>query len=320
MTYTHLTMKELCWIEHYYECATPVKTIAGKLSRSLQTIYNVVNRLKAGCSIQDYYDNYKANKKKCGRKKEVLTLDELDYIWEKTKLGWAPDIIVNVDGSPLTISAKTLYRRFQDDHRLNIAVLPMQGKRKPNGYIEKRGKDSFCLTIHERDKLFPNLGQEVGHFEGDTIVGKNHQSRVITLAGRQFKSIITLKPQGNDATSVAKCLDEWLCVMPKHTIKSITFDRGKEFSKWKMLCNKHDIFIFFADPGTPSQRGLNENSNGLLRRDGLPKQTDFNDLTEEEIQTVAQFRNNIPRKSLAYKSPTEKLIEWIRSGSPSILA
>ncbi|BDP71542.1 hypothetical protein EfmAA94_27150 [Enterococcus faecium] len=54
---------------------------------------------------------------------------------------------------------------------------------------------------------------------------------------------------------------------PKNLFKSITFDCGKEFSNWKQISNVNDIAIYFADPGTPSQRGLNENSNGLLRRE-----------------------------------------------------
>lgn len=39
---------------------------------------------------------------------------------------------------------------------------------------------------------------------------------------------------------------------------------GKEFPNWKTISNKQDINIYFADPGTPYQRGLNGNSNGSL--------------------------------------------------------
>ena len=63
MTYSHLTMKELCWIEHYHELGLAVKTIAKKLSRSLQTIYNVVNALRRGQSNQAYYEAYQAKTK-----------------------------------------------------------------------------------------------------------------------------------------------------------------------------------------------------------------------------------------------------------------
>jgi IS30 family transposase len=187
----------------------------------------------------------------------------------------------------------------------------MQGLRKPKGHIERRGRGSFCLTIHERENIFPDMAKEFGHLEGDTIVGKNHRSRVITLAENLYKPIIALKLTGTDATAVAKRLGTWLSSLPKHIIRSITFDRGKDFSQWKRLCNKHDIYIFFADAGTPSQRPLNEHANGLLRRDGLPKGTYFNLWSEQNIQAVADFCNNIPRKSLDYKSPIEMLNTWI---------
>ncbi len=53
--------------------------------------------------------------------------------------------------------------------------------------------------------------------------------------------------------------------------KSIKFDCGKEFLNWKEISNVNDIDIYFADADTPSQRGLNERSNGLLRKNGLKK-------------------------------------------------
>lgn len=321
MTYTHLTMKELTWIDHYYEISTPVRIIAQKLGRSLQTIYNVVNYIKQGNTVQEYYDTYLENKKKCGRKSKKLSDSDISYIKEHESKGWTPDILCNHPSSPLKISTKTLYRRYKDDERLSQYNLPMKGKRKPNGYTEKRGgSQSFCLTIEDRERIFPNYESEYGHIEGDSIIGKAHKSRAITLAGRKFKTMTTLKPLSNCSIGVTKRLDEWLSNIPRYLIKSITFDRGKEFSGWRELCNKHDIYIFFADPGRPSQRAINENGNGLLRRDGLPKQTDFNDLSEEQIQSVAKFRNRIPRKSLGYKSPIEALSEWLGNSMSAILA
>lgn len=57
--------------------------------------------------------------------------------------------------------------------------------------------------------------------------------------------------------------------------------------------------------------GLNEHSNGLLRWDGLPKQTDFNELDEEFIQAVSHRRNRIPRKSLNYRTTLEVFLEHV---------
>lgn len=58
---------------------------------------------------------------------------------------------------------------------------------------------------------------------------------------------------------------------PRNFIKTIIFDCGKEFTTWKSICNNHDIYRFFADSGYSSQRRLNENSNGLLGKNGSPK-------------------------------------------------
>jgi IS30 family transposase len=79
-----------------------------------------------------------------------------------------------------------------------------------------------------------------------------------------------LKPEGRKAVDIENSINEWLQSVPKNLFKSITFDCGKEFSNWKSISNTNDIDIYFADPGTPSQRGLNEHSNGLLPKDGLP--------------------------------------------------
>ncbi|HAY1435846.1 TPA: IS30 family transposase, partial [Enterococcus faecium] len=176
---------------------------------------------------------------------------------------------------------------------------------------EKRGKQAFRRTIHERNSLYPHLTKEFGHLEVDTIVGVKHKSAVITLVECLSKVIITLKPTGRRAEDIENRLNDWFKSMPKHLFKSMTFDCGKEFSNWRSISNSNDIAIFFADPGTPSQRGLNEHSNGLLRRDGLPKTMDFRDTDETFIQSVASKRNHIPRKSLNYRTPLEVFLSCI---------
>ena len=85
--------------------------------------------------------------------------------------------------------------------------------------------------------------------------------------------------------------------VPSHLFRSITFDCGKEFSNSKSISNAHDIDIFFASPDCPSQRGLNEHSNGLLRQNGQPKQTDFTNISEHYLSAIADKRNRMPRKS-----------------------
>ena len=97
----------------------------------------------------------------------------------------------------------------------------------------------------------------------------------------------------------------------RHLFKFITFDCGEEFSNWKSLSNKYDIDIFLAEPGCQGQRGLNEQSNGLLKRDGLPKQMDFNGLSQNVLSAIADKRNRISRKSVNYQTPYQDFLSNI---------
>ena len=87
----------------------------------------------------------------------------------------------------------------------------------------------------------------------------------------------------------------------------------KEFSNWKSISNAHDIDIFFADPGCPGQRGLNEHSKGLLRRNGLPKQLDFTNISQNYLSATADKRNRISRKSLNYQTPYQVFLSYMKN-------
>ena len=111
---------------------------------------------------------------------------------------------------------------------------------------------------------------------------------------------LAIKSAGRKAIDIEEAFNQWFNQLPKHLFKSIIFDCDKEFSNWKSIGNNHDIDIYFADLGTPSQRALIENSNGLLRKNGMPKEMDFHPVLQDYISSVALRRNYIHRKSLDY--------------------
>lgn len=90
MTYTHITTDELVFIEAYFRHGTTVAQIAKRLGRARQTIHNVITHFKAGHTAIDYYQRYKENKKRCGRKQSVLPTSQQKYIEEKVAQGWTP--------------------------------------------------------------------------------------------------------------------------------------------------------------------------------------------------------------------------------------
>src|SRR5699024_8517014 len=239
ISYTYLTKTELVFIEEYHELGHTGRKIAKKLQRGHETIYRVIRQLGQGMTAMDIFLQYQANKARCGRKKIQLTSNEKEYIKEKVRDGWTPDVIVGRKERSISCSMRTLYRKFKSGE-FNQETLPMKGKRKPNGHQEKRGKQSFRRNIDNRKQEYPNYIEEFGHLEGDTIVGSQHKSAVITLVERLTKCIITIKPEGRKASDIEKALGKWFQELPRNLFKSITFDCGKEFSNWKSISNEYD--------------------------------------------------------------------------------
>ncbi len=71
-----------------------------------------------------------------------------------------------------------------------------------------------------------------------------------------------------------------------------------------MLQEALECQVYFADPFSAWQRGINEHTNGLLRR-YFPKSLNFRKLTQNDVEEVVKKLNNMPRKSLGYKTPYE---------------
>ena len=90
----------------------------------------------------------------------------------------------------------------------------------------------------------------------------------------------------------------------KDKVLTITSDNGIEFTRHQTIANALDADFFFADPYSSWQRGTNENTNGLVRQ-YFPKKTDFTNLSDSDIQKVADRLNNRPRKALAFRTPNE---------------
>jgi len=179
-----------------------------------------------------------------------------------------------------------------------------QDTKKREKTEEKRGKIANMLSIEERpeevaDRTVP------GHWEGDLILGKYKRSALGTLVERTTRYTI-LVPLGNrkDAISVREAYAEAFKTVPDELRKTLTYDQGKEMSEHQQFTIDTGMQVFFAHPGSPWERGTNENTNGLIRQ-YFPKGTDFSQISEDEIKKVQRKLNNRPRKALNFYKPDE---------------
>lgn len=174
--------------------------------------------------------------------------------------------------------------------------------RKRYGSNDRRGKIKNRVSIDERPEI---VGQRnrIGDWEGDTIIGKDRKSALLTMVERKTLYTVIVRLTGKRADLLADAAVEnmaWL----KDKIKTITFDNGLEFAQHEVIGEGLDADIYFAHPYASWERGTNENTNGLIRQ-YFPKKTDFNKVTDDQIQFVMDRLNSRPRESRGGCSPNE---------------
>lgn len=177
-------------------------------------------------------------------------------------------------------------------------------KRKPGKQEETRGKIAEMLSIEERpaevaDRSVP------GHWEGDLILGKYKRSALGTLVERTTRYTL-LVPLGDkkDAATVRRAYAKAFRSLPAELKKTLTYDQGKEMSEHQRFTIDTGLQVYFAHPGSPWERGTNENTNGLVRQ-YFPKGTDFSKVPIREIKHVQRELNDRPRAVLDYLKPDE---------------
>lgn len=171
-------------------------------------------------------------------------------------------------------------------------------RKKTYGAQDLRGIMSGRKRLASRP-VGANNRSRLGHWEGDTIIGKNHQGAALTLVDRKSRFTL-IEPLGRrTADNTRAAIEKSLRQYPQYA-KSITLDNGKEFTQHKLLESHLSVSIFFARPYASWERGTNENTNGLIRQ-YWKKDRPLHDLTEKDAIFVMDRLNHRPRKCLAIK-------------------
>jgi IS30 family transposase len=175
-------------------------------------------------------------------------------------------------------------------------------RRKRYGSYSRRGQLRNRVSIDERPAVVERRGR-YGDWEADTIIGKGQKQAIISLTERKARLTLLAKVQTREAKTVGQAVRQLLTPVADR-VHTITADNGKEFAEHETTAKALEANFYFAHPYASWERGLNENTNGLVRQ-YVPKQCHFDRITDEEIQTVTDKLNNRPRKCLAFKTPNE---------------
>ena len=325
-TYHRLTLVEREEISKGIWARETFTSIAERINFDVSCVSREVDR---NVKQKSYYSAIKAQNraelknKKRGRKK-ILEINEplKNYVYEKLTQEWSPEEIAKrikldyADDKDMRVSHKTIYQHIYCLPRGELKKELMQGLRKsrklrqPRKYAHSRKPDiTDIISISERpeearDRIVP------GHWEGDLIVGKRHNSAMGTLVERTTRLTLLVPLQKKDAFAVRTAMAKAFKRIPKQFRKTLTYDRGKEMAEHKLFTKETKIQVYFADPYSPWQRGTNENTNGLIRQ-YFPKGTDFNEVPISAIMEAERRLNSRPRKVLKFYTPSEKFYELI---------
>jgi IS30 family transposase len=155
------------------------------------------------------------------------------------------------------------------------------------------------VSIHDRPKAVDKR-KEFGNWEGDLIIyGITNPRNVTTLVERKTRFTKLIVNSSKRSIEVISGIKKAFAG-DSDALRSITFDRGKEFTYHSEISAK----TFFCDPASPWQKGTVENTNGRIRHI-MPARTTPRLFRQEHLDRVQKILNNTPRKILGYKTPEE---------------
>jgi IS30 family transposase len=331
-TYNHLSLEERAVMQVMLDHSCSLRAIARKLRRSASTISRELvrgggavteplaapspGRPRTACGYRCAKAHQRAQR--LARKARVACkMVAGNALWTRVidalRGGLSPEQasgILQRMPDAARISHETIYTALYamprgELRRQILELLPRghKSRRPRSAGTDRRGLMPGATSIDERptdinERLVP------GHWEGDLIKGTRNQSQIGTLVERKTLFTVLVALENATAEHTAQRFGFVLNRLDAAMRLSMTYDNGREMAHHKALSQTTVIQVYFAHPYSPWERGINENTNGVLRRT-LPKGTDLSLHSQADLDAIALHHNAKPRKSLGLKSPAE---------------
>jgi transposase, IS30 family len=309
--FAQLTIAQRYQIQTLNQLDIAQKDIAQHVNVSASTISRELCRNKPKTTTQYQAEVAQQQaQQRCQRSPYKLKDNLSKTVIEGLEKRWSPEQIsgvVALEAGKKVISHEAIYQfiyKQSTDNKPLIQYLRIGHKKryKKRGVAQKRGTIPNRVGIESRPTIV-DTNTQVGHWEGDTVIGFDHDGALLTVVERVTKWTCIVKLSGKHAHPLARAAVTKLgnCPLP---IKSITVDNGREFTQHEIITEGLKAPVFFARPYHSWERGLNENTNGLIRQ-YVPKQQRISSLTDEFVSSIENQLNHRPRKALGFLSPVQ---------------
>ena len=310
MNYKQLTENERYQIYAMNKAGHSQKEIAELLGRSASTISRELRRNRGlrGYRPAEAQRLSQARRREAHKARKITT-EVRGWIATLIRQELSPEQVVDylARHKHLSLHHETVYQLIYEDKaaggalytHLRVASRPY---RKRYGHYDRRGRIKHRVAIDERPAIVESR-RRIGDWEGDTILGKGGKSALLTMVERKTLYTVIRRLTGKQSALLAKAAVEGMETLTAK-ILTITLDNGLEFAGHEVIAQGLGADIYFAHPYASWERGTNENTHGLIRQ-YFPKETDFNQVSDEQIKQVMERLNNRPRKTRGGRSPNE---------------
>jgi IS30 family transposase len=224
---------------------------------------------------------------------------------------WSPEQVAGrlLREEGVRLSPERIYQHLRADRQAGGSLWPHlrhSGKKRKKRYgkADARGQIKDRVSIDRRPAIVDKKSR-IGDWEIDLVIGAKHRGALVTIVERRSRYTLVGKVASKQADEVAAKTIELLRPHQAHTF-TVTADNGKEFAAHQTIAQAVEAAVYFAHPYHSWERGLNENTNGLIRQ-YAPKGEALEHLTQQDVDDIRNKLNHRPRKCLDFQTPHEVL-------------
>ena len=327
MKRTELNLTERRKIEDLLHRKVKVAEIARQINRHRATVYREIKRNFFKDDELPHLNGYygmvaqKSAAERRARRRKLVRFPELrEAVIDRLQEGWSPEQIagrLRLEGHATSVSHETIYAYVYSPDGQSQALaryLPERRKRRKPRYARAPRGMMFPLerSIHNRPDHIKSR-ETFGEWEGDLMIFRREHGKanVASLVERKTRFAVLFRNNDRSSKHFIAQLMNVMEPLPQTARKSITFDRGIEFSGWRKLKPGIGTEAWFCDPQAPWQKGSVENLNKRARR-YLPRETPIAAITDRDMKAICDRLNGTPRKCLGWRTPTEAFTEELR--------